>query len=470
MVIDATDRFPGATARHLNVEGLAEQYGDQARAALESYKGRLDLKDRERMAANFAQIIERFSIKPRHLKYSSEASSDSGLRRDLSRLSSSKPEDTPASSLKWGQYLHLVANALAIRGESVSEDWLYHRLTLGTGFHPKAFASSDPEELVVGYETLTMDIDSDFRLLDSYRRIAELLVIEEQSEWTIEQRESLAETIPAFSILDKALEEYISEDIRAEFGLEKGSFVSSSRDQQDAILQLVEQYDAQARSEAEESGQVYLPMSTLALRRYLHAVEPDLVFSEFEPVQSCLRPAFANEYELDWLPHALLGWGSLFGDIEMPGVEEVRNHTDINNVLCRKENEDWGAYVGYVYLVLYPAADTSRLIPILVFKGDDFSEVSMAHPLTVDILTLSEGRYIPANLNGIATTESWSSLFDLLLDTRRIRDSLKATAGNIEQHPSLKAQTEAVATRKASIDLLFDYDGAPESADTPPLD
>ena len=77
--------------------------------------------------------------------------------------------------------------------------------------------------------------------------------------------------------------------------------------------------------------------------------------------------------------------------------------------------------------------------------------------LSLDTLTIPNGRFLPADLSR-AEGSKWFSLEELLLDTRRIKDDLKSTADNIKRHPILIAENEAAEQRKKSIDLLFDDD------------
>lgn len=88
----------------------------------------------------------------------------------------------------------------------------------------------------------------------------------------------------------------------------------------------------------------------------------------------------------------------------------------------------------------------------------------------MDILTLSEGRYLPADLNRLADSEEWLTLLDLLLDSRRIRDCLKATAPHLRDHPLLVLERESAAERQQSIDLLFEYDAPTAGTDAPSLE
>ena len=467
MIIDATERFLNESRRRLDVAGLAEDYGAQARQALESHEGLLEPDVKKRLAANFAAIVDRFSIKPRHLTYSVEASSDSALRRDLSRLTNTESPNIPARTLKWRQYIKLVADALIKRGEPVSEEWLYHRLTLGTEFHHKAFASTDPDLLVAGYETLTMDIDAEFGLLAAYRQIAKLQVQRESPEWTPELLQEMAEHLPAFSILFDDLKDWIPVATRDEFALHSRNFVESSREEQAIILQLVEHGETLARAEAEDKGEIFLSMKTLALRRYLHAVDPNLALWEYEPAGGSFSPVFVDEYQLEWLPHCLLGWGSLFPDMDLSGAGEVKQSIDDDGILRQKAEQGWDPYVGYVYLVLYPSMDMSRLAPQLMFKGNDFSELNSVYSLTVDMLMLSAGRYLPADPGRLRESQEWCTLFDLLQDTWRIRDCLKISAANIDRHPLLVAEREAAVERRRDIDLLFEYDNPATDRDGP---
>ena len=460
MIIDASNRFKDAPSKRGKdaAKKSIEQIGTQALQTLFADKhSKIDPLSRRTFARNFAKLLKNYDLfYPRHFKSicTDVAGSYESFRTEFGRLKNPNSKNIPANKITWENYCKLLTKKLALSGDIVSEGYIAHKLTSGTGYHPTQKSPDETDKIICSYQILADNFDHEFRLLNNYREISNFIVdctikdierkISPDDEWDWNSSESVL-------IIHSLLSDYFREEYLEERAFSGHRFIDLTRNELKEIIislkEIVDQCSSDTEEEEEEQERSYFFYMRQEIQLYLKLTD----YSQLH----LINPMFQEDFR--YYPHCLLG---TYIDPDYIISENhlrdfLKRNSDKNGILDPvfgkinyKDNDR--TKLQYTYLVLFPDETLTKIEPSIVIEEDDWT---MLVPLNEDLIAFRGSNFINTTFPHGQGSEN-NNLIDLLSDPHRLIARLKETAPNLKNHPVLTRKKEEEQQRQNVIDTL----------------
>ncbi len=465
MIIDASDRFEQLKrGSKRGADEVIEQVGAQAFDALfEDMHGKIDPVSRQVFAANFGKLLKKFDVfYPRNFEAMCEdvASSYENFRTTFGSMKNPDSKSIPSGKIYWRNYCQLLIKRLKKDNINLSEEYVAHRLTVGTRYHPTAKSPNETDQVVRSYQTLAADFDTNFGLLDTYREISNYVVDRNVEEIRRKMEPKLEDgfTFLGIDVINSALSDYFHEDYLDQRKFSAERLIDLTREELNEVITelttLVDYYEKYEQEVGEQNVGSHFFYARQEIRSYLDKVdhrfchlEAPLLGSNFENHAHCLLGVYIYEGDSSNSSTAIEKF-----------IKEFLQRNSTNSGILDPVFDDidyadsYAEVVSYTYLVLFPSDDLKKILPFIVVEEAEWTQMV---PLDEDVIASRGNRFINTNFPNGEGTEN-NNLLDILSDVDRIISRLKETAPNLQNHPALLEKRKSKERLQDIVNTLCD--------------